>query len=101
VAALSYLLLPLTGVIAFLVGMRPRVRFHGLQAITLGTLWILLLYGAARASPTVTQIAFVIGAAAWIGFLVATAMGRDPELPVVAPYLRVIADFAGGPTDEE
>jgi uncharacterized membrane protein len=80
-AALAYLMLPLSGVIAFLFAADPRVRFHGMQAIVFGLLWALALYGGAALSPTLTRVVAAVGALIWVVLLGATAAGRDPALP--------------------
>ncbi|MGI8775062.1 MAG: hypothetical protein ACR2KQ_08650 [Actinomycetota bacterium] len=80
-AALAYLLLPVSGLIAFLFSSDPRVSFHGVQAIVFGTLWAVTLYGASVASPVVTQVVAVLGVVVWLILLVGAAAGRDPALP--------------------
>ena len=88
VAALAYLFLPITGLVAVLGGSSQRARFHGLQAIVLGLVWPVALYGAALLSPGVTQVVFVVGALAWLGFLIATLVGADPRIPLLAGPLE-------------
>lgn len=87
-AALAYLLLPLSGLVAYFAGRDVRARFHGLQAITFGLVWGLVLLGAAALSARLTQVLFVLGALGWAALLGATALGRDPALPVVGRLLR-------------
>jgi uncharacterized membrane protein len=87
-AALAYLLLPVTGLVAYSLGSESRMRFHGLQAIVLGFVWPVALYGASALSPAVTRIVFAFGALVWLGLLVATAMGRDPRLPGIGSFLE-------------
>ncbi|MEA2446774.1 MAG: hypothetical protein QOK47_411, partial [Actinomycetota bacterium] len=43
-AALAYLLPPVTGLIAFLFAIDPRLRFHGLQSVALGAVWPVAIY---------------------------------------------------------
>ena len=86
-AALAYLLLPLTGLFAYLKGSSARVRFHGLQAVTIGLVWPVALYAASVLSARVTQAVFLMGAVVWLGFLVGTLVGRDPRLPGVSRSL--------------
>lgn len=95
-AALAYLLLPVTGLLAFLTAAEARVRFHGLQAIALGLAWPLLLYGASAVSAVVTQIAFALGLLVWVGFVAATLAGRDPKLPGLAAMLAAAASYREG-----
>ena len=80
-AALAYLLLPVSGLFAYLKGASQRTRFHGLQAISLGLAWPLALYACTYAGPGATQIAWAVGALVWIGLLVATAFGANPRVP--------------------
>lgn len=86
-AALAYVLLPVSGALAFLLTGSTRVKAHGLQAIVIGTLWPVLLYGASAIAAALTWGVAVLGAVAWLGFLVLTATGRDPKLPVVGDWL--------------
>lgn len=80
-AALAYLLLPVTGLIAFLKGPSVRVRFHGLQAVVIGSVWPVALYAASAVSARATQAVYLAGAVVWIGFFLGTLIGRDPRLP--------------------
>ena len=86
-AALAYLLLPLSGVVAFFCAASERVRFHGLQAIFYGTLWALGLYGCSAITPGATQICFVAGSLGWITLMVAAGVGKDLRLPGVGKWL--------------
>jgi uncharacterized membrane protein len=88
VAALAYLLLPVSGLFAFLRGSSTRVRFHGLQAIFIGLLWPIALYVAALGPPGITQGVFVAGTLVWLGFLVAALLGADPRVPFLSTYLK-------------
>ena len=91
-AALSYLLLPITGLLALAWGSTPRIRFHGLQAILVGLLWALGLYAGAAATPAATKVVFVIGALVWFGLMLATAAGKDPRLPGIGRVLQRAAE---------
>lgn len=82
-AALAYVLLPFSGMIAFFLGGTPRTRFHGIQAVILGVTWPLLLYAASVLSAVATQVTFLLGGIVWIVFLVVAAFGKDPRLPIV------------------
>jgi uncharacterized membrane protein len=88
VAALAYLLLPLSGLLAYLLADDSRLRVHGLQAITVGTLWPVAIYGASAVSPTATRIAFAVGVVTWIVLLVGAALGRNPRLPLIGRFLE-------------
>jgi uncharacterized membrane protein len=92
VAAFAYVLLPVTGLVAFLKGPSSRMRFHGLQAIVLGAAWPLLLYAATWITTVVTQVVFAVGLLVWMIFIIATAVGRDPGLPLIAGRLRTVAE---------
>jgi len=102
VAALAYLLLPVSGLAAYLTGRSPRMRFHGLQAIALGFLWPAALYLCTFLSPRATQVCAALGAAVWLGFLAATAYGLNPRFPVAVRYLQRLAeDDPRAPIDAE
>ena len=90
-AALAYALLPVSGLAAYLAGKSARVRFHGLQAVTLGLVWPAALYVCTYLTPGATQLCALGGAMVWIGFLVAAALGRDPRIPVAGRYLERVA----------
>ncbi|HEX2058481.1 MAG TPA: hypothetical protein VHI71_08935 [Actinomycetota bacterium] len=90
-AALAYLVLPVTGMLAYFSGRSSRVRFHGLQAIVLGALWPALLYVAAALNESVVVPVALGGAALWVLFLGATAFGKDPALPWIGPKLKELA----------
>lgn len=92
-AALSYLLLPVSGLIAFLTAADARVRFHGSQAIALGLVWPLALYGGSLISATVTQVVFALGVVVWASFAVGALVGRDPVLPGLAGILSGAAGY--------
>jgi uncharacterized membrane protein len=91
VAALAYVLLPITGLVAFLGGTTPRIRFHGLQAIVFGAVWPVLLYAATWTSPLVTQLVGAAGLLLWVVLIIATALGRDLQMPFLGARLRTAA----------
>lgn len=90
-AAFAYVLLPVTGLLAYFSGRTPRARWHGLQAIVLGALWPALLYVAAALNESLVLPVAVGGAALWLLFLGATALGRDPALPWIGAKLKELA----------
>lgn len=90
-AALAYLLLPLSGTVAFLTGGSARSRFHGLQAIVFGSGWAVALYAASAIAASVTTIVALVGATIWLFLGLATAVGRDPQIPLLAPLLWKVA----------
>lgn len=90
-AALSYLLLPVSGLLAVALGTEARTRFHGMQAIVVGLVWAVALYGASAVSPGATKVAFVVGALTWFLLMGATAIGRDPKLPGLGGMLQSAA----------
>jgi uncharacterized membrane protein len=90
-AALAYVLLPVSGLVSYLKGSTPRVRFHGLQAIIFGAVWPALLYAATWTTPAVTQSVFAVGVLIWVFLIVAAALGRDWHLPLVGRRLEAAA----------
>ncbi len=90
-AGLAYLLLPVTGLVAYFSGKTPRVRWHGLQAIVLGALWPALLYLSAATVEALVLPVALGGAAVWLVFLAGAAAGRDPSLPWLGARLRDLA----------
>jgi uncharacterized membrane protein len=91
-AAFAYLVLPVTGLVAYLTGRDQRTRAHGLQAISIGLLWPVCLYVAALGPAVAVQIVFVIGTLVWLAFLLLTLFGRDPWLPIVGRKLVGLAE---------
>jgi uncharacterized membrane protein len=91
VAAFAYVLLPISGLIAYLKGVTARTRFHGLQAIVFGAVWPVVLFAATWTTPLVTQVVGAAGALLWIALIVTTAAGRDLQLPLVGRPLRAAA----------
>ena len=90
-AALAYLVLPVTGLVAYFSGRTPRARWHGLQAIVIGALWPALLYAAASLNDSLVLPVAIGGAAVWLLFLAGAAIGRDPSLPWLGRKLRELA----------
>lgn len=86
-AWIAYLLLPVTGLLAYLKGRDARTRFHGLQAVVYGFLWPAVLFGATYISAAVTQILFGLGGLLWLALLVTTMLGRDLKLPFISGFL--------------
>lgn len=68
---------------AYFLGGSPRARFHGLQAVVLGLVWPLVLFGCSAVAPLATQAAFILGGILWLFLIVTTATGRNPRLPLV------------------
>lgn len=97
-AALAYLLLPVSGLVAYLTGGDRRTRAHGLQAISIGLLWPVCLYVSALGPAVAVQVVFVIFTLVWLAFLLLTLFGRDPQLPIVG---RKLAAFAEVGTKDE
>lgn len=90
-AAFAYLMLPLTGMLAYFSGRSERVRWHGLQAIVIGVSWPAALYGAAALSDSLVLPVAAVGAAIWLLFLAGAAIGKDPSLPWLGRKLRDLA----------
>ena len=87
-AAFAYVLLPVSGLVAYFNGSDARIRWHGLQAIALGLLWPVALYGASAFSTRAAQMVWFIGAIVWLAFMVLAAVGRDVSLPFLGKLLR-------------
>jgi uncharacterized membrane protein len=87
-AGLAYLLLPVSGLIAYFNGTSGRIRFHGLQAILIGCLWPLSLILCSKVTPGATQVAFVVGALVWLALMVPAFFGADPRLPGLGKMLQ-------------
>ncbi len=86
-AALAYLLLPISGALAYFFSAHPRVRAHGLQAITFGLAWPLALYGGSAVSPATARAVWMGGAVIWLLLIVLTALKVD----LVVPGLKRLA----------
>ena len=89
--ALAYVLLPLSGVVAFLGGRDASLRFHGLQAVVVGSVWPLALYGASALAPGITKIVFFGGALLWVVLMVGALVGRGLRLPGLRKPLERLA----------
>ena len=92
-AALAYLLPPLSGLVAYLLAADARVRFHGLQSIVFGAAWVVLVYLGAVFSPGFTRVAFGVGGLVWLALLGTTASGFDVGLPGIAERLRAAVSY--------
>jgi uncharacterized membrane protein len=90
-AALAYLLPPVTGLFAYLLGSSERTRRHGLQSVAFGLLWPAALYGAAALSPGAAQAGFAAGGLVWVGLLLTTLVGLDLHVPGTAKWLGAAA----------
>ncbi|MFN2490763.1 MAG: hypothetical protein ABR529_13725 [Actinomycetota bacterium] len=90
-AALAYVLPPLSGLIAYFAGATPRMRLHGLQSVLFGVALPPALSAAAAWTPGATQAVAVLGALAWLAFLGGSAAGKDPGVPVLARRLAALA----------
>ena len=99
-AVVAYLLPPLTGLVAYLFGGDARARCHGLQSVLFGALWPAALYVCSWIAVGATQMVAATGAILWVIFVLATAMGKDPGVPLVAAWLRRAAETSPRATDE-
>jgi uncharacterized membrane protein len=90
-AALAYVLLPVSGLIAYFNGSNARIRWHGLQAITIGVLWPAALYAASSFSVRAVQLVWALGAATWLAVMLAAAFGKDVCLPLLGKFLQKAA----------
>jgi uncharacterized membrane protein len=98
-AALAYLLPPVTGLIAFLFAIDPRLRFHGLQSVALGAVWPVAIYAGSFVAPILTRIAFFGGAGVWLILLLSTAVGRDLAVPGIAGRFRDLVAYRPAPEE--
>lgn len=98
-AALAYLVPPVSGLVAFLTAAEGRVRFHGLQSIALGTVWPAAIYLGSAVTPALTRIAFLVGALVWVLLLVSAAVGKDLGLPGLSDRLRAVASYPAPPRE--
>jgi uncharacterized membrane protein len=92
VAALAYLLPPLSGMVAYFMGSEVRVRWHGLQSVVLGVVWPGALYAGSLVSVGATQAAAAAGSLVWLAFLAGTVSGHDPGWPGAGRWLRRMAE---------
>ena len=90
-AALAYLLLPMTGLLVYVTTRDRRTRWHALQAVVLGIAFPVALYLASLGPPALVQGVFVVGTVTWIGFFVATLIGRDPKIPGLGRHLELLS----------
>ncbi|MDP9225017.1 MAG: hypothetical protein M3P18_14455 [Actinomycetota bacterium] len=90
--ALAYVLLPVSGIIAYVKGTTAEVRWHGLQAVVLGAVWPVLLYASTWIDPVVTQVLFGIGLLTWLVLMAGAAFDRGIRLPVVGAWLHAVAE---------
>ncbi len=90
-AALAYVLLPVSGLIAYFRGRTARIRLHGLQAVFLGAVWPAVLYACAAVSPGATQAAWIVGGVVWLALMGTAAAGRDLRLPLIGRALERVA----------
>jgi uncharacterized membrane protein len=87
-AALAYLLLPVSGLIAYFGGGSARTRFHGIQAVLYGVAWPALIYAASWVAETATRLVFIGGTLVWLLLIVATAAGKNPSMPGLARHIE-------------
>lgn len=92
VAALAYLLPPISGGIAYFAARTARTRLHGLQAAILGALWPAALYAGARVSPGVTQAVGVVMGVVWLVVMITAAAGKDLWFPGLRRLLTRVGD---------
>ena len=87
-ATLAYLFPPLTGLAVYFVAPSGRERFHGLQAIALGLLAALTLYGASAISSTITPYVFAAWVVVWVALIVTSLIGKDVRIPLLGGLLE-------------
>jgi uncharacterized membrane protein len=88
-SGLSYVATWITGLIFFLIDRRPEVRFHAMQALVYGVLWLAFWFlwrftsGPLQALLSLVQLAFLVG---WVVLLVQGFQGRHFKLPVIGDF---------------
>jgi uncharacterized membrane protein len=87
-AALAYLIPPLTGLWVFLRGDDVPTRAHGFQSIVLGFLWPLALYAGSWITPGATQLVMLFFGIAWLALLLSAGLGRGVLVPAVVERLE-------------
>ena len=87
-ATLAYLFPPLTGLAVYFVADTARERFHGLQAIALGLLAALTLYGASAISSSITPFVFGLWVLMWVALIVTSLIGMDVRIPGLGRLLQ-------------
>jgi uncharacterized membrane protein len=90
-AALAYVLLPISGLLAYFNGSTARMRWHGLQAIAIGTLWPAALYAASAISTRASQVVWAAGAIGWLVMMVLAGAGKDARIPIIGRVLQRLA----------
>ena len=80
-AALAYLLPPISGLVAYFAASSERVRLHGFQSVLFGVLWPAALYGGSAISAGATQAVFFAGLALWLALFALTLFGLNPRVP--------------------
>jgi uncharacterized membrane protein len=101
--ALSYLLGPITGVIFLLLEKDNRfVRFHAMQSIILGVLWIVVSFALSIVSGIVAMVPIlgwivaalvsfglaIVGLILWVLLMVKAFQGEEWEAPIAGPMAR-------------
>ena len=89
--AFAYLLPPVTGLVAYLLGSSARARRHGLQSVVLGVLWPAALLLASALSSGLVLPLFGAGLLVWLVLLTATAAGANLHLPGTGALLEQAA----------
>jgi uncharacterized membrane protein len=101
--ALSYVLGPITGVLFLLLEKdNAFVRFHAMQSIILGILWIVVSFALSIVSGVVAMVPVlgwivallvsfglsVIGLILWIVLMLKAWQGQEWEAPIAGPMAR-------------
>jgi uncharacterized membrane protein len=98
--ALAYLLGPITGVLFLLIEKNsPFVRFHALQSIVFGVIWMIFWIVLSVISGVVPVLGWVVGflisivaglggLVIWLLLMWKAYQGQEWELPVAGPIAR-------------
>ena len=87
-AALAYVVPPLTGLWVFSRGNDVRTRAHGFQSILLGVAWPLALYAGSWITAGATQAVFAAFAVVWLVLIATAARGRGYLIPAVVRWVE-------------
>lgn len=98
-AALAYLLPPVTGLVALIYGRSVRARLHGARSVALGVVFPAGLYLASLLSPPLAvSIVAVAGVAVWVTWAGFAAAGREPRMPELDALRRALDDGEHSPS---
>jgi uncharacterized membrane protein len=98
--ALSYLLGPITGIVFLVIEKNsPFVRFHAMQSIVFGVLWIIFWIALTVVSNVVPVLGWIVGflisivaglggLVLWLLLMWKAYQGQEWEMPIAGPIAR-------------